>query len=130
MISTPNVFAFETTVRFTEASETFWRAYRAKILFSLVAVAGLAVAGARLTPFDAQLSLWWGLTCVLALASVWTATIVVQASRLARRSKANGGVRWEVRDEGLTIEDKNATLSVKWAIVSQAVVYEGAALVG
>ena len=101
-------------MRFAEAFETFWRGYRARLLFWLVAFAVLAIVGARLTPFDVQLSLWWGLTSILALASVWTATIAVQASHLGRRSKANGGVRWEVRDDGLTIEGKNATVSVKW----------------
>jgi hypothetical protein len=101
-------------VRFTEAFETFWRAYRARVSFWLIAFAVLAIVGAWLTPFDVQLSLWWGLTSALALTSVWAATIAIQASHLARRSKANGGVRWEVRDDGLTIEDKNATVSVKW----------------
>jgi hypothetical protein len=111
---TPNLIAFATTVRFSEAFETFCRAYRARVSFWLIAFAVLAIVGMQLTPFNVQLLLWWGLGSVLALVSVWTATIVVQALHLARRSKANGGVRWEVRDDGLTIEAKNATVSVKW----------------
>jgi hypothetical protein len=72
-------------VRFAEAFETFWRAYRARISFWLIAFAALAIVGIRLTPFDVQLSLWWGLTSILALTSVCAATMRLFLIRLKER---------------------------------------------
>ena len=79
-----------------------------------MAYVGLTIVGMRLAPFAVKLWLSWGVGCVLVLALIWAATIVLQASHLTRRSKTNGSVKWTASEDGLTLEEKNATVSVKW----------------
>jgi hypothetical protein len=108
--------SFETTVRSTDAIETYWQIFRRRLLImSGVFVVMPVVFGFAFNRELFWILIAWGLIVALVYALIMLCLIVVCGINTGRRSKANGHIKWTVGDKGINMEDNTASLQVKWS---------------
>jgi len=109
------VIEFETTTRISEARETLWRIYRARIIFYALVFAVITIALFRFQTGDlARLSLFWGLGWIAIFLFVWGSVILIQGAKMAERSSAHGPLRWTGSGDGFRIASGTSAVTFDW----------------
>jgi hypothetical protein len=112
----PTEVAFETTMRTPEAIETFWRMFcRRVLIMSVIFIVTPVALGLVVDKELAWSFVEWGFIIALVYTLFMLCLIVVCGINSSRRSKANGPIKWSVSDKGINMEDKDASVQVKWS---------------
>lgn len=115
MESDGRVARFETTVRPSEATEAYWLINRRGVLFfSAIFLVIPALCGFVLYREMTWTFVEWGIIVAFGYAAFMGCLIVVCGINCSRRSKANGPIKWVVTDDGIKIDDVNASVQLKW----------------